>query len=580
VARNPTRIGRYDLITALATGGMGRIYLARATGMGGFERKVVIKTLEVPLTADSDPAIAMFLDEARLLGLLHHQHVASVFEVGRDDDGRYFMVLDYVEGVSAHDVWERAAQLGAALPFDFTLTVVSAAANALHYTHTRRDDAGTPLGIVHRDVTPSNVMIGHDGAIKLIDFGIAMAANRKTKTQTGFVKGKVSYLSPEQVAGRDVDPRTDVFALGVLLYELTTLARAFREPTDLETMQRIKQGRLIRPSQIVADYPLELEAIVMKALHVEPRDRFADADAMRRAIEALGHRMRLVLGDAAIIEVMAQLFDSQAAPQRPSEVEFEWASSDHDLTVRRDPAELLAALHAQLDTAPRGEPIAPVMAMKPRKLRAATEAVEVLVARTADAQLSVAFPLASPPPTPDHIALPVGTPVRNAPIGSFAAARPASPLVGAGVVQARSQRVQLRWIALGTALAAAAAGTGYWMMRSPSPQIAKPAPVPAAPAAGVAPVAARAPQAPPPAPLKPQPPPLPTAVRVQIITHPTDATVWLDGKKLGHTPLDNTIAADPAKHVFKLKRRGYAMARIDRELAADITEELTLTPQH
>src|SRR3954470_12557883 len=176
---------------------MGRIYLGRATGIGGFDRKVVIKTLEVPLSADSDPAVTMFLDEARLLGLLHHQHIASVFEVGCDDEGRHYMVLDYFEGVNAHDVWERAVQFGAALPLDFTLTVVSAAANGLHYTHTRKDAAGTPLGIVHRDVTPSNVMIGYDGSVKLIDFGIAMASDRTTKTQTGFVKGKVGYLSPE-----------------------------------------------------------------------------------------------------------------------------------------------------------------------------------------------------------------------------------------------------------------------------------------------------------------------------------------------------------------------------------------------
>src|SRR6185436_10172671 len=233
VARFPSRIGRYDLITALATGGMGRVYLGRATGVGGFERKVVIKTLEMPTTAESDPAIAMFLDEARVLGLLHHQHIAGVYEVGKDDEGRYFMVLDYLEGFSAHDVWERAVEFGAALPLDFTLTVVSAVANGLHYAHTRKDLDGTPLGIVHRDVTPSNVMIGYDGAVKIIDFGIAMAVHRTTKTQTGFVKGKVGYLSPEQVSGRDVDARTDVFALGILLYELSTQHRAFRDSSDL-----------------------------------------------------------------------------------------------------------------------------------------------------------------------------------------------------------------------------------------------------------------------------------------------------------------------------------------------------------
>ncbi|MBC7977380.1 MAG: serine/threonine protein kinase, partial [Myxococcales bacterium] len=353
MARNPTRIGRYDLVTALATGGMGRIYLGRASGIGGFERKVVIKTLEVPLTAESDPAIAMFLDEARLLGLLHHQHIASVFEVGRDDDGRHFMVLDYVDGFSGHDVGERALQYGAALPLDFTLTVVSAAANALHYAHTRKGNDGALLGIVHRDVTPSNIMIGHDGAIKVIDFGIAMAANRKTKTQTGFVKGKVGYLSPEQVSGRDVDARTDVFALGILLYELSTLHRAFRENSDLATMQRIKAGTFTLPSQIVPEYPAEVEAIVVQALQVDPRNRFPDADAMRRAIEALGHRMRYVLGDAAVIEVMSQLFESHVPgaavgpASRASDPGFEWGESDHDLTVRRDPDELMELMRRE-----------------------------------------------------------------------------------------------------------------------------------------------------------------------------------------------------------------------------------------
>ncbi|HEY6177980.1 MAG TPA: serine/threonine-protein kinase, partial [Kofleriaceae bacterium] len=357
MTRNPTRIGRYDLITALATGGMGRIWLGRASGIGGFERKVVIKTLELPPSPESEAAAAMFLDEARLLGLLHHQHIASVFEVGRDEDGRHYMVIDYLEGHSAHDVFERATQFGASLPLDFTLTVASATANGLHYAHTRKDTDGTPLGIVHRDVTPSNVMIGYDGAVQLIDFGIAMAANRKTKTQTGFVKGKVGYLSPEQVSGREVDPRTDVFALGILLYELSTLHRAFRDSSDLATMQRIKAGRVTRPSLLMPNYPLELEIIVMKALQVDPRERFPDAEAMRRALEALGHRLHLVLGDAAIIEVMSQLFDSRALTDqgpasRASDPAFEWVDSDHDLTVRRDPDELLAVLRAENKLAP------------------------------------------------------------------------------------------------------------------------------------------------------------------------------------------------------------------------------------
>jgi len=611
---------------------MGRIYLGRAAGLGGFERKVVIKTLEVPLTSESDQAIAMFLDEARLLGLLHHQHISSVFEVGRDEDGRHYMVLDYLEGHSAHDVWERALQFGAALPLDFTLTVVSAIANALHYTHTRSDIDGTALGIVHRDVTPSNVMIGHDGAVKLIDFGIAMAAHRKTKTQTGFVKGKVSYLSPEQVAGRDVDARTDVFALGILLYELSTLTRAFRDSSDLATMQRIKAGKVVRPSLVVPDYPAELEGVVMKALQVEPRDRFANADAMRRAIEALGHRLRFVLGDAAVIEVMLQLYEPQGpgaaepAASRASDPAFEWSPSEHDLTVRRDPAELLAVLrreNAVTSAVPTGDrrPIAgggdPRGINRPRKLRAATEAADALIVQSVDVSSALApAPLALPLPAVPHVQ--VATPKPSAapstlrgappsvppadPVGfaatvlprsssvrpvatpratakPFAApagtAKQPSRVIGASLVQAHSHRSpRLRWIAAVAALAVAG-GVVYVVTRKPAK------PVAAAPSPPVAPVAARAPQVtpPPPKPAHVDPPPAPTKVRVRIVTHPADATVLLDGKRLGHTPLDETLAADPAKHVIKLRHPRYATHRLDVTLDADITEDITLASQ-
>jgi serine/threonine protein kinase len=628
VARTPTRIGRYDLIAALATGGMGRTYLARARGLGGFARKVVIKTLEVPDTAESEASIAMFLDEARLLGVLHHQHIASVFEVDRDGD-RHFMVLDYVEGGSAHDAWERAQQLGAALPLDFVLTVVSAAANGLHYAHTRKDDAGAPLGIVHRDVSPSNVMLGHDGAIKLIDFGIAMSADRKTKTQTGYVKGKVGYLSPEQVSGRDVDRRTDVFALGILLYELSTLSRAFRDSSDLATMQRIKLGKVVPPSQLITDYPPELEAIVLRALQVDPRARFPDADAMRRAIEALGHRMHFVLGDAAVIEVMAQLFDASAGARPPSlddDAALEWASPDHALTVRRDPRELLDAMRADTRAQP---PLAKPGVPPPpspgagRRLRAATESVETF---TGDGDLSGEVRTTvrnsgergddtAPDGRPravvdaeklanDSVDITLDTPVRiparktatiaaaspsasapSLPVASTLAERaelaadPAVaaaahvPMFGAHLIEKR-RTSRARWIAIGGSGAAVLACVLFVATRKSS-DVAPSAP------AKPAPVAARTP---------PSPPPLPTTapaatvavpskVRIRLVTHPADATVLLDGKKIGHTPYDDTLPADPGKHTIKLRRRGYVTQSLDVGLDGDVAEELNLALQ-
>jgi eukaryotic-like serine/threonine-protein kinase len=613
VTRNPTRIGRYELISALATGGMGRIWLGRATGIGGFERKVVIKTLELPRdTTEAKEASAMFLDEARLLGLLHHQHLASVFEVGQDE-GRYYMVIDYLDGHSAHDVWERATQFGAALPLDFTLTVASAVANGLHHAHTRKGLDGAPLGIVHRDVTPSNVMIGYDGAVQLIDFGIAMAAERKTKTQTGLVKGKVSYLSPEQVTGRDVDPRTDVFALGTLLYEMSTMQRAFRDSSDLATMQRIKAGRVTRPSLVVPNYPLELEIIVMKALQVDPRERFADADAMRRALEALGHRLHLILGDAAIIEVMAQLFDDRAEDDpaaRASDPALEW-DSDHDLTVRREPAELLARLRAEHAAAKRRDavPTAPELpTVRPRKLRAATEAADALIGRGAD---SPVMPMLSSPETPSGITQPTepaaskpadlgfdgatvravnpadlgfdGATVRAAnPAdlgfgGSTLKSETASRMIGANLVEARSsRRARLRWMGAAIAAVVVAAPIVYFLTRDSSDAVAGASSHPAAVTPAPAPV-------PPPAPApepEPEPPaPTPAKVRVHIVTHPADATVVLDSRRLGKTPLDETMAAEPGKHVIKLRRKGYALHKLDVSLDADITEDVTLTPQ-
>jgi hypothetical protein len=473
--------------------------------------------------------------------------------------------------VRAHDVWERAVQLGAALPLDFALTVVSAAANGLHYAHTRQDIDGTPLGIVHRDVTPSNVMIGHDGAVKLIDFGIAMAANRQTKTQTGFVKGKVGYLSPEQVAGGGVDPRTDVFALGILLYELSTLRYAFRDSSDQATMQRIKLGKVVRPSQVAGDYPPELEAIVMKALQVDPRDRFADADAMRRAIEALGHRRHFVLGDAAVIEVMAQLYAAQApgasqhSPSQVSEPELEWAESDRDLTVRRDPAELLAVMRAEIANVELPPPTPPPVPVRPPRAGAPVVAKPVpklpVTARPVAEPLVVAKPAVAQPRPP--------------------AASLMTPKIGANLVRVRTQRrSRLRWMAA-IAVLGVLGGLGYVVMQESSSAVAGSASPPVSlPIAARTPTVSPSPPEPAPVPAPSlAPPPVPARVRMRIVTHPEGVTVLLDGKRLGRTPLDETIAADPGTHVIKLRRRGYVTQLLEVELDADVTQDLTLVPQ-
>jgi serine/threonine-protein kinase len=295
---------------------MGQVYLARATGLGGFERQVVVKTLDLSITDDDESFVTMFLDEARLVGALHHQYIAPVYEVGCDDEGRYFLVMDYVHGETAEAVFRDANERKLPVSLAFSLTTVSCVASALDYAHNLCSADGTPLDIVHRDISLSNVMVGYDGGIKLIDFGIAKASNRATKTQVGTLKGKIGYLAPEQILRKHVDHRADIFSLGIVLYELTTQARAFKAGSDLITLERITNGEITPPSKIVAGYPRELEAIVMQALEVDPDERFQDAASMGKALESLAGHLGLMLGHAPVVDVMAKLFPNKRPSKR------------------------------------------------------------------------------------------------------------------------------------------------------------------------------------------------------------------------------------------------------------------------
>ena len=297
------RIGRYEVLRHLASGGMGQVYLAKTTGLGGFERHVVVKTLDV--ADDEDQFVTMFLDEARLVGALHHQYIAPVYEVGCDEDGRYFIVMDYIHGETAEAVWRRSHEGDApAIPTGFALSVVYAIASALDYAHKLCGRDGLPLEIVHRDVSLSNIMIGYEGGVKLIDFGIAKSANRATKTVAGTLKGKFGYLSPEQILRQPVDHRTDVFALGIVLYELTTMERAFLGSSELMTLERITKGEYTPPNKHVANYPQALQAIVEQALSIDPAQRFQTAGDMAHEIESLARALGMALGDPAIIGTM------------------------------------------------------------------------------------------------------------------------------------------------------------------------------------------------------------------------------------------------------------------------------------
>ena len=326
------RLGRFELVSHLASGGMAKVFLARVAGLAGFERHVVLKTLRKEDIPD-ESYVGMFLDEARLAASLHHQHVAQVYDVGCTSDGTYFLAMEYVHGKTVRSVLETVDDRRLWMPLDFGLSVVSAAAAGLHHAHERCRSDGTPLHIVHRDVSPSNVLVSYDGSIKLIDFGIAKATARVTQTRTGFIKGKAGYMAPEQARGYAVDRRSDVFSLGVLAYELTTQHRAFDAPTEFERVERIVHGDITPPSHWVPDYPPELESIIVTALALDPDDRYQSADEMRSAIEACAKSENLVLGGAPIARLLSMLYGAPLEPWIAPPANVAKGSGSHDSLV-------------------------------------------------------------------------------------------------------------------------------------------------------------------------------------------------------------------------------------------------------
>jgi serine/threonine-protein kinase len=280
---SPTRFGKYDLLALLATGGMAEIWLARVSGMAGFEKLVVIKRLLDKLAIDPE-YVEMFLDEARINARLTHSNIVQVLELGQVE-GKYFMAMEYVPGLSVSQVGKRATKRFGTVPQEVACGVVCQACAGLHYAHEKALPDGTELGIIHRDISPQNLILTFEGLVKVLDFGIAKAQGRKTETRTGLVKGKFSYMSPEQCLGGTLDRRSDVFALGIVLFELATARRLFKRGSTYETYTAITNADVPSPRSLNPKVDPAVEAVIMRALQKQPDDRFATADAMQEALE-------------------------------------------------------------------------------------------------------------------------------------------------------------------------------------------------------------------------------------------------------------------------------------------------------
>ncbi|MEZ4390893.1 MAG: serine/threonine-protein kinase [Polyangiales bacterium] len=273
--KNPVKFGKYYLLERISVGGMAEVFKAKSFGEAGFERLVAVKRI-LPSIAEDQEFIAMFVDEAKLAVQLTHPNIAQIFELGKVAE-TYFIALEYVGGKDLRAIFERAKKRGEPIPVPMACYLVMKLCEGLDYAHNKKDSAGRALELVHRDVSPQNILVSYDGDVKLIDFGIAKAASKSSKTQAGILKGKFGYMSPEQVRGLQVDRRSDVFAVGICLYELLTMERLFVGESDFSTLEKVRNVEIMPPTSYNRKVPDELEAIVLKALAKHPEDRYRTA---------------------------------------------------------------------------------------------------------------------------------------------------------------------------------------------------------------------------------------------------------------------------------------------------------------
>lgn len=304
--------GRYELIERIDVGGMAEVFKAVQRGVAGFERPVAIKRILPSIAADPD-IVRMFVEEAKLAVQLSHPAIAQVFDLGRegqDDDAGWFIAMEYIDGQSLLTLSERFTARQERLPLGAVCHLTERIAGALHHAHFAADARGRPLGIIHRDVSPGNVLISFAGEVKLIDFGLAKAKNRVSQTRDGIVKGKLAYLSPEQAHGRPIDRRSDLFSLGVCFWELLTGRRAFKRDDDRQTVLAIRRGEVDPPSRY-ADVPPALERIVMRALAVDPGQRYATGRDLAEDVDDYQRSAGLAFGPSEMAALMSDTFTAE-----------------------------------------------------------------------------------------------------------------------------------------------------------------------------------------------------------------------------------------------------------------------------
>ncbi len=300
------RFGKFEIITKIATGGMAEIFLARQVGIEGFQKLIVLKRILPHLSTDKE-FVNMFLDEARMAAQLNHPNIVQIYDLGVINDS-YFIAMEFVDGVDLSSILKTGREKKSFLRLGWILKIISQVCEGLYYAHTLKDSSGQSLGLIHRDITPENILLSYNGNIKITDFGIARARGRSTSTTSGTLKGKFPYMSYEMVKGMEIDARSDIFSLGIVMWEMLTYRRLFKRDTEVASINAILNEEIPSPKKYFKNLPDEVEAIVMKALERDRTKRFQTAREMGNAIEDFIIKRRVVVRISDLSDYIKALF--------------------------------------------------------------------------------------------------------------------------------------------------------------------------------------------------------------------------------------------------------------------------------
>ncbi len=298
--------GRYVLVERVATGGMAEVFRAKRRGVEGFEKVVAVKRI-LPHLSKNKEFVEMFVDEAKMVASLSHPNIAQMFDLGKIDDS-YYIAMEFVEGRDLRTILTRARNRGTLLGVDLAALIAAKVGGALEYAHRHRDDNGNDLRIVHRDVSPQNILVSSEGEVKLVDFGIAKAATKASHTDSGSLRGKLLYMSPEQAWGKPLDNRSDIFSLGGVFFEALTGHPLFSGNSEMSILERVREARFLTPSSLNPAVPIELEAVVTRALQKDPAERYQDAAEMLLDLNTYLRR-RPAVGPNELSRFVARLFE-------------------------------------------------------------------------------------------------------------------------------------------------------------------------------------------------------------------------------------------------------------------------------